>query len=70
MEDLGIDLSLLGQYQASMAVFPDTMYSGRFKIDNFFQISNFCHSIQIIQVLHAWIQRGDQNTSYMGLDRE
>ena len=39
-----------------------------------FQISNFCHSIQIIQVLHAWIQRGDQtplkNTSYMGLDRE
>ena len=46
--------------QATMVVFPDTMYTcrdtkgGGVKIDNFFLISNFCHS----KILHALIQRG------------
>ena len=46
-----------------MAVFPDTMYTfrdtqGGGQIDNFFLISNICHSIQLIQILHALIRRG------------
>ena len=54
--------------QASMVVFPDTLYtyrhSGRFKTDNFFLISNFCHSIQLIQIpgLRVRIQRGDKGS--------
>ena len=65
-----------------MVVFPYTMYTyrdtegaWRFKIDNFFLIFYFCNSIQLIQILHAWIQRGGGkgsgppgiNTSYMGI---
>ena len=39
-------------------------HSGRFKIDNFFLISNCCHSIQLIQIpgLRVRIQRGDKGS--------
>ena len=48
-----------------MVVFPDTMYTFRDTRGGgggskliFFLISNFCHSIQLIQILHSLIQRG------------
>ena len=49
--------------RATMVVFPDTMYTyigipREVQNRQLFLISNFCNSIQLIQILHALIHSG------------